>query len=408
MITFFHALRATGQDKVVYRDAGTLSIAGSYGNHITPKSVWHNGATYITGYRENQDPAIIKWKDGEIQYTEFGTSEHDPYNHPHPTVVIIDNYVYVLHVDGHNNPIKIWKSDLPESIESFTLIHTTTYAEFNYCNPRMLSDGRMVIHSRRGSAAGFNSIFAMSGINDLTTWTVKELTVPDWDSNKVRHYPDGLYHYGANEWYYFGIFLRYENGEVYFGHAHFKTKDFITFYSLDESFSKNIDIEGGFTRAEIETYLMTVGSNTQPDTYTGPPNTLIINDTVYDNFYNMTNQRWEMIKITPDGTKTFYPCTIPNILTGKNLSHPILQYYNGQNIVLIITEENLSRKIYSTDLNYQTFKFEKTISETGEEEPINRPLIPWNFSELNGKYIIGGGMDVGIFPYMITDEKFLI
>src|SRR5690606_10616275 len=123
-----------------------LFYSGSYGNLCTPKSVWRNGATYITGYKDfstNNSPVILRWKNGILEMEEVGTIDFsDALQHQHPAVLIIDDYIYVFAVNGHGRPIKIWKSNSPDNISDGFTLHHTISGDFGYCNLRKLSDGR--------------------------------------------------------------------------------------------------------------------------------------------------------------------------------------------------------------------------------------------------------------------------
>lgn len=384
---------------------------GGYGALVTPNSVWYNGATYITGTLDadaNNAPVIFKWKNDVLEYNgSVGTIDNaDILEHSHPAILIIDGYIYIFQVNGHNEDIKIWKSDTQEDISSFTLHHTIT-GDFSYCNPKLLTDGRVVILNRNGWS-DFEQIFQISDVDDYTTWTNRTATASDFLANDVRHYPSHPYMYGSNTWHYFGISLRDENTTpngiaTYFGQAIYKTQDFETFYSLDEVFSKNIVSSGGLTRSEIETNLMVVGSNTAQTTYVMPLQFIVIDDVVYSRYYDNAASYFKFMKIATDGTITTYDCDIPNVSTTINFGYKIFIWYNGNNLVITTDKD-----IYVSDLNFSNVQFYNQYAYSGETDAVQVVSLPYNLDEVINNYLLGGTTTEGVFPYFITSDKFLL
>lgn len=384
---------------------------GSYGALVSPVSVWHKGATYITGTLDastNNAPVILKWEDSTLEFNDsVGTIDNfDVLEHSHPSILIIDDYIYIFQVNGHDQDIKVWKSNSQEDISAFTL-HHTILGDFNYCNPRLLDDGRVVILSREGYP-DFTHQIAISAANDYTSWTLKDLTATDFVANDVRHYPSHPYMYGSNSWHYIGISLRDENTspngiETYFGQAIYKTQDFITFYSLDENFSKNIDVSGALTRSEIETNLMIVGTNAAQTTYVGPMQFIVVNDVCYSKYYDNTANYFKFLKVDTDGTITTYPCNIPNLDTTINFSYKFSMWYNGSNIVI-----STSLGIYAINLSLNNLQLKRLYTEDGEDNTPQAVSFPFNLDAVSGSYLFGGSTTEGVFPYYITSDKFLI
>lgn len=389
-----------------------LYYSGSYGNIVSPKNVWHNGSTFITGYKSsatNNSPVILQYKNGEVFYAEVGVIDNfDPLEHAHPALLVLDGYVHVFQVNGHGQDIKIWKINNPEDVrDGFTLIFTIP-GKFGYCNPRLLSDGRVIILSRITNDTvdvNYSQIFTINNIpGDLTSWTNIRTTNVDYGASKNRHYPSALLQYGVNQWHYIGISLRNENPgsiETYFGQAIMKTKDFTTFYNKDETFSKNIDVNGVLTPTELESHFMIIGSHSEVENYVLPKWSIVINDTVYGRC--IRNGYIEFYKIDLAGNLTFYPCAIPDIDLTENFSYKLEINYNGNNLII-----KVGGVLYGCDFNFENITFLEQYIFEGEENKALSALLPYNLNEITGKYMFGGGITPGVFPYFITDDKFLI
>jgi hypothetical protein len=386
---------------------------------VTPTSIWHNGATYVVGYKtdvSNNDPVILRWEDEVIDFITVGdTTKPDPYGleHQFPALLVIDGYIYVFQVNGHGAEIQIWKSNFPENIkDGFTLFHTIN-GSFGYCNPRLLPDGRIVILSR-DTPTGFGQMIALSNPNDFTVWQTKKITEPDYNTHHHRHYISAPYYYGSNSWNYFGVSFRNDDAtpETYFAQAIYKTQDFITFYNLDETFSKNIDVNGKITHAELEANCMIVGSIDNDTDFAGGINFIVKDDVVYSSYYDATDSNWYFTKITGVvRTNTLIDISdlrFPNLNSVNN----IFILYNGSNLVLFLFEDKSGvqeRNIYTCDLDFQNLQFKTQVWKDGENTGARQSMIPFNLNEISGEYIIGGSdTNSGEFLYQINNDKFLI
>jgi hypothetical protein len=412
MIAYFQSISEEGFIKEVeaYEDH---NYSGSYGALVTPKSVYYNGATYLTARKDSDSknsPLIIKYSNGQVETASVGTIDNsDPLQHAHPAVIVKDGEIYVFSVNGHGQDIKIWKSNVNESITDGFTLHYTIVGKFGYCNPRLLPDGRIVILIRltaTGDVNNYAQAFLISAVNDYTTWTEKQTTYPNHNSTKNRHYPSAPYYYGTNSWYYFGISLRNESqgvgGEDYFAQAIYKTQDFSTFYNLAETWSKNVDVDGVMTAQEIEDNLTLVGTKDLPNMYVKPMQFIVVNDVVYNCFYDKDSGYFKFMKI--DGaTRTDYPCQITGIDTTANFSYKMRIYYNGNNLVIFS-----GGNIYGLDMNFDNLNYFDQYYASGDSNSLDTAMIPTNFDEVSGVYLLAGSTEQGVFPYIETDEKFTI
>ena len=382
---------------------------GSYGGLVTPKSTFNKGDTYITGVTDEstRNPVIYRYRssNNSIVGVDVGTIDNiDPLEHQHPAVIIVDDYVYVFMVNGHGEDIKIWKSNTVNIEDGFTLFNTITGTPFTYLNATKKNDDSIYFLSRVGFGGTneFGHTIGRSNKNDYTTWSVQNITDPNYSTTDNRHYPNIPTPYN-NEWYYFCINLRNETNtpEVYFAQAYYKTKDFETYYSLDESFSKNISLSGVITASEVESNLTYIGSTSAESTYVGASLGCVVNDVVYNAYFDVLDY-WKFYKIE-NGIKTEYPCLIPNLNTNSNFSYNIRFKYNGNNLVLIG-----DRKIWSCNLDFSNLQIIYDYGNDSVSTIADATLLPNNLNLVYGDYIFGGNFDsLGEFPYYVTNDKFI-
>jgi hypothetical protein len=407
----------TVQSEPMQKELATISnlyYSGSYGALVSTKSWYYKKATYVTGTESsatNNSPIILKYNHETqiLENVKVGTIDnYDSLEHSHPAIIIKNGAIYIYQVNGHGTDIKIWKSNVNESIADGFTLHHTIPGNFGYCNPRLLNDGSVVLVSRLTSSGStvYSQVIAKSQPNDYTSWTVKQVTEADHAATGIRHYPSFPNIYGNNTWFYGGISLRHKDtptggDEDYFGQAIWKTQDFTTFYSLDGNWSKNIDVNGVITGSEIEANLMVAGTNSAPNKYIMPLQFIVVNDTIYSRYFEEADGYFRWMKIDPSGTINTYPIGIPNIDTTNNFSYKMNMNYNGNNLVILT-----NGKIYGLDLNFGNQTFFDQYKYDGETEPLDVAVLPYNFPDINEEYMIAGSTDSGNFPYILTSNKF--
>lgn len=391
----------------------TLYYSGSYGMLVSSKSWYYNGVTYLTGVENtttNNSPIIIKYthSNGLLEFEKVGTIDnYDAGEHSHPALIIKDGFIYVYQVNGHGKEIKVWKSNVAESISDGFTFHFTIPGNYGYCNPRLYADGRVVVMSRLTLHPGteeYSQVLNISAPNDYTLWTKKIITQSDYSTYGNRHYPAFPFEYGTNSWIYGGVTLRNDIGlENYFGQCIWKTTDFITFYNLTETFSKNIDTLGAISRQELEDHFTLFGTNTNMTGYVKPLQFIVIDDVVYSSYFDETEGYFRFYKVDSLGNLITYPLQIQGIDTIDNGSFKFTIYYNGNNLLVLV-----NGKIYGFDLNFSNMTFFDQYNYAGDVSPLNAAILPWNLPEVSGDYMIAGSTEEGSFPYIITDNKFLI
>lgn len=390
---------------------------GRYNFLVTPKSIWYNGATYVTGYRDsstNNAACVLKYENGNIEYAFVGSVDNaDVDQHARPAILIIDGYIYILQVNGHGEDIKIYKSNATESInDGFTLHHTIT-GEFGYLNARYI-DGRIVITTRDTTitTSKYSLIMTYSDVGDFTTFTTKRITDADYANRDTRHYPAHVEYYGNNVWKYFIINHRSDitsGGATYFAHSILKTKDYSTYYNIDETFSKNIDSSNYITVDELEDNYTIVGSVKAFNKRVDGTNYIAINDVIYGSYFDYDSAQYKLLKITNAGVqKKAYNMAGFGSGVGGTTGTNLFLWFNGNNIVALAA----ANKMYALDLNLETQEF-RTQIVIPSGYGFYALDMPTNYNEVTGEYIIGGansdGTDKeGYFPFFITSDKFLL
>jgi len=389
----------------------------------SPICRWYNGATYTTGQRvdsTNNAPLIWKYKDGVLEYAFVGTiANNDPLTHNHPAIIIdASGFIYLFVVDGHGEPIKIYKSDVAESIvDGWTLHHTIAGIQVGYINLNYRG-GVVNIHTRNtGDAPQYSSRLLYSGTNDFTTWTDVNLTESQDGASEQyygRHYPQNVEHYGTNTWHYFAINARYDRptAEVYYAHAIIKTQDFATFYNLNETSNYDATVTN-ISHINLFTDYIVAGSLDTPLSAINGANYIVINDVVYGSYFDRLNDQFKFIRYI-GGTQTEYPCNLP-IRKGfptTNINACVFRY-NGTNLVLQIRADD-GYKIAVCDLNFENQKVVLDLTDSVLGDSIDTAELPINMDEITGDWMLAGGdgfeeaATEGLFKYQILDTVFEI
>lgn len=384
-----------------YTGFPTLFDSGRYGRIVAPKSVFHLGATYVTGRKSNpnRDPLLIRYLAGTIDIIQVGVIDFfDNLYHQNPAILIIDNYIYIIAVNGHGREMKIWKSDTLDMMDGFTLLYEKA-GDYGYCCPYLLADNSIIIYTRStGGSDTYSLLYLKSPAGDYTSLTDVYVTTAQFGTYGYRHYPSSIKHYGTNTYHYFGISLRRESGEIYFAQIIFKTLDFETYYNVDESFSKDVTVDPIDT-TELNDYYTIIGDTSNDSVYVGTQSTIVLNDVLYGS--GIVGGVWKFFKIVA-GVTTFYDCDLPDLPLTNNFEYHIDMYWNGSNLVIY------SRgSVYTSDLNFSNVTFQFTNYATGELTGINLVQPPENYNEINADYMLAGSnLELGVFPYIITDNKF--
>lgn len=393
-------------------DIPNVIYTGLY-QQVQPKSYFHKGDTYITGVKDNEtrDPVIYRYRasDNTVVGVDVGVIDGvDPLDHQNPLVFFEDNFVYVVMVNPHAAPIRIWKSNTTDVTDGFS-VHYNLSGSFSYVTAYKCPVTNSVYFLSR--FLGLVHGIGKSNGNDYTDWTTLTITDNDYGSTTYRHYPFVPRPYGDNEWYYFALIQRNDSESsnslqiyMYFAHSFYKTKDFKTFYSLDESFSKNIPENGVITNTEVQNELTYIGSAATDDKYVSYFAGCVIDDVIYGSYLDQSISYYKFYKIE-NGVKTEYDCNIPNLPLNPFSFSLLNIYYNGNNLVIRVG----SSSVWVCDLDFSNQKLAFTNEQT-EPNPVNAAIFPVNLDEVYGDYLYGGGQtdtNLGVLPYYITQDKFI-
>lgn len=381
---------------------------GSYGASNQPKNIWYDGKTFITGQNnsnDNNSPIVIEYdsSDGtlslELVYT---LTNADPLEHARPSIIEYGGFIYVAVVNGHGQEILIFKSNsLGTSRNGFTLHHTIPGA-YGYQSLKIVDNNRLMIFCRGTnpvSTPNMSQIILLSDPNDFTNFNEISVTDADYINTQDRHYPSDIKHYENNNWHYFGISIRHEDGGIggfFFAQAIYKTQDFTTFWNLDETFSKDVITNGEITHTELFDNFVFIGdlANRTLDDIVGGVFAIVINDVLYNSYYDTNNNLYKFMKVE-NGIITlqdspFLSDPLPNNAVGS-----LNPWFNGNNLVYRVLSD-----IYKFDLNWnnQVGPFLNVTS--------NLKIPPYNLDKVTGKYMIGGSNIPDQFYFIITDNKF--
>ena len=387
--------------------------SGTWANHFSPTILWVNGATYAlaTKAEPNRSPLLYRYGNGQIDSVQVGTiTKFDTTNlyHPKSSIVYVDGHFYVGVINGHGEELLVFKSNTSNITDGFNL-EATVNGEFGYISG-YYKDGRIVWLTRQTAPPnGYYKRVIYSNINDYSTYT--NLQTTQGSTSFLRHYPTSPKLYGYNEWYYFCVGLR--NGSsspsYYYNQVIYKTKDFETFYSLDENLSKNLSVSP-FTQSELDNELSVVRNSS--NTYNiGTPIGFVLNDVYYGSYWNEDDDYLRFFKYD-SSVRTDYPCYIPDLSQDQTEFRQLQLYYNGKNIVIVSSALN---KIYTCSLNFSNQQ--EVFDFSNQTELELSAGLPQNFDEVVGNYIICGKFDVSNvytpsppvsnFPYIETQDKFI-
>lgn len=145
---------------------------GSFRTLAKPSMLYYNGSTYSLYYAEkanNNAVGIIKQTgDTIVNYAvNTGTIAPEPTNHPAPMLHInrTTGYIYVLQNKFHINRIRVYKSDMPEDISSFTYLGEIGSTNTSYLGHLEGDESDVVIQTRAGQVGVDNYSSSIIKVN---------------------------------------------------------------------------------------------------------------------------------------------------------------------------------------------------------------------------------------------------
>jgi hypothetical protein len=229
-----------------------------------PNCQYYNGSTYYTFKRhiELDQKAIICKYDGNSVTSQivsnFPTSS-DYHNHP---TLAIDSIGYIYLIDeNHSYQPRIYKSDNPEDISSFSALSLTGMIKLDYPKTACLSDGFIMI-GRTKSDYGITALVSDNGVS----WTNYKISIAESESGlsgsyDPRHYPEPMINWVQDNFIHFAYTKRVSIADptLRFPFPYMwkiktpyeKANRGKVWYNDAETFSKNVSSSGPITEAEL-------------------------------------------------------------------------------------------------------------------------------------------------------------
>lgn len=378
---------------------------------VFPSVLWQNGKTF---FGANKNNTTFKNQIQLLQYnhnfSEFiyrdigdGTDTVDDNNHPLTYLRKESDTIYCGQTNVHNDPIDIFKplvdNDYRSGFEKLTSItgdngypqaFTTVGGKTAFC-VRLYPEG----------VGNFNLGVQISDGNIEGTFTQTLIT-----ENTVgyRHYNVVPIIYGTpTKNYLFSAFRNDDFDSNYFALACYVTTDFETFSNIDDTFSKDITVDGELTMAEIEADFLVNGTITDDEVYLEIASIIQINDTIFFSQTKAGTTDKYIFKIE-DGVVTSELINISNL--DQIYRNPIL-YYNGLNILISVLCDDSGTKtkeLWKVDLDLTDFAQQYVLSDFND---YNYMFLPDNLDQVNGEYAMFIDQDTNEVTLLLTDNKWM-
>lgn len=416
---------------------GFITNSWMYGSFRTlskPSMLYYNGSTYSLYYSEkanNNAVGIIKQTgDTIVNYAvNTGTATPEPFNHPAPLLHINKStgYIYVLQNTFHIDTIKVWKSDSPENISSFSYVGYFGSSNTSYLGHLEGDNSDVVIVTRAGEFGVDNYSISVINVNlDTLSYTQTQVTDVTGGTD-MRHYLLVPYQYGTSTRTYFGVSTRNESptGSGYYKFSLFSTVkggSWKEFKNIANTYSKDVT-SSPITTIELENNYAAIGSDSDRTTIISEGKMIVLNDDIYLVYVSDdVNDRWSVRKFTyGSATTSDFLIPLTTIVRSPIWYGSVYMRYNGSNFVFSIWEHDgfggYITKLYGCDINFSNWtEFSYDTEATSITEP-NQGIgcfygMPTNLHEAvesEDKYLLIGkeeGTSRGNFKYVITNESF--
>ncbi len=369
---------------------------GWQGGLIDPNGLYFNGKTYATGVQTNniagqRNRVVIVQYDGATPtvppiyaFVGSGTDGQDTLNHPRPAMLIDPSgYIWIYQTTIHQTPIRVWKSDNPEDISSFTLVHTIPEINglnYGYPKPILQPDGRVFILVRSNDGVGpadlYNTLILKSTDATQTSWTAQPIADAEHETTGNRHYHNVFRKYGTNTVQMFGTSFRASGTNTYWKHAITKTTlgNYTTYSNAAGTFSKDVDLNGMINDSEMNGNFV-VNSASQSTIELARMAGIQVDDTAYT-YVLKEGAFGEFMKVSNTGVVTKADVQIPNVLT-ENQANLCQLWYNGNDIIGAI-RRTIGPKTFDT-----IFRLDKTtLAQTTIEDVPPRIEMPQNYDQI--------------------------
>lgn len=421
-----------GDSNFVIREL-TIPDSWMYGSFRTlakPSMLYYDGSTYSLYYKENTDDnavGIIKQTGNSIEYASVNNGTvlpNEPTNHPAPMLHInkTTGYIYVIQNEFHVDNFRVWKSDFPKDISSFSLLGSFGNSNCAYLGHLSGDESDVVLLTRAGQVGVDNYSISVIEVNlDTLVYTQTQVTDVTGGTD-MRHYLLVPYQYGTSTRTYFGVTTRNQppTGTGYYKFSLMATTDFDTFTNIPNTYSKNVVSTSPITTTELETNFASIGSDSARTTIISEGKMIVLNDDIYVVWMSDDpNSRFSVRKFTwGSGTTSDFLIPVTTIVESPIWYGPVYMRYNGTKFVFTIIEHDgvggYVTKLYTCDTDFSNWaEYSVDLLATSlTPSPGNGYFygMPTNLHDavLSGdKYLCIGkkeGQPKGTFHYAVTEK----
>lgn len=391
-----------------------FALGGRIRNLANPMMLWYNDSTYTVGYKPNNQNNQV-WAQKQTGYNieaytvGTGTDSPEPLNHPAPAIFIDDSgYIYVAQNEFHVNPFRLWRSDIPEDISSFTLLGSFD-TNGSYLALLKQSNTNVTLSTRSGDNSTATKGYDYSILEvDLTdaSYTKTLVVEMDFGTNQVRAYLGGTIFYGTSNYRACGLSSRKEDTSMYYKYSILATQDFDTYSNVGLGFSKNVPSTSAITYAELDTNFKIIGSDSAQTTDISSCNMIQVNNDCFVSYRTGTGA-FSIKKVNIiTGTVSDVALGL-SLFNATNGDNNVYLYYNGSNIVITVKMSDEAVKIYTLETDLSGLTYVRDIENAVDGNYIG---LPANLDVIqNGApYLITGrssSYPSGVTPYVITTNK---
>jgi hypothetical protein len=395
---------------------GNYALGGRFRNLTSPCMWYYNGSTYWVGYESNvylNQVWLLKETNSNIEYEKvgIGTDGQEPLNHPTPLLFIDENtgYIYVIQNEFHEDRFLVWKSDSPERISTSFVDYFDTSSSYLGLIDYNNIDCTFVTRSQSGGDIYSQSLLFVN-LDTPSSYGKQEVSLSDYNSTNVRHYPCMPLKYGTSIYTIWGINKRQDTPIKYYCTDLLVAinGDFQTIFNIGLSFSKTVTIDGDLTNTELDDNYNRLGNPLDETVSITEVRAAQINDWIYTT--HLSDELTNVYTISRFNAET--NATNDLILDISDIYNDGLQYHNmtglfydGSQVIMCVKRTSVTSE-YHIDLELTTLTFFRDI-ETPDGEYLG---YPQNLDKVprNKRFSIAGRGELpvtGAVPYTVTTEK---
>ena len=374
---------------------------------VSPTSIYRNGSTYLTGMTDENSNhigfvfKINKFNFEQVEFNSGITPELDGSNHARPSILIDDSgFIWLFQVDPHNAPIKVWCSNVSESILDGFTYKGEINVDFAYQQIYRQSNFDIQILTRTSGTGNSGHTRVVGNLNNLSGFTSQAITDP---TGSYRHFTNNFYKYGniTREWFTINVVdtsapsprFVYKVGLYYW---EISTPNIL--HNPDNTYTFDIS-STPITETLLEANNFYVLGNEIEKSEERNGFAAQVNNEVY--FQNAINSRYRIMRIDDNLNKT-YSDIIPN----SNLTDIIRIDFNGSNLV-VQQVQGLKVFIYGLSLDLSKLVYIESYDLLRTRVPLDFPV---NFPDVDNFYPIAirNVLNSDEYNYLTTKDKFFI